>query len=73
MNPHFASLVMGLAAQANSALDGQRQASELRVPPNDRVVSALASHRCRSIAALQENRALPATSEGSRPMPGSDA
>lgn len=23
MNPHFASLVMGLAAQANAALDGQ--------------------------------------------------
>lgn len=23
MNPHFASLVMGLAAQANSLLDGQ--------------------------------------------------
>lgn len=23
MNPHFASLVMGLAAQANSVLDGQ--------------------------------------------------
>jgi hypothetical protein len=23
MNPHFVSLVMGLAAQANSALDGQ--------------------------------------------------
>lgn len=23
MNPHFASLVLGLAAQANSALDGQ--------------------------------------------------
>lgn len=35
MNPHFASLVMGLAAQANAALDGQLPPGAEQAGAND--------------------------------------
>jgi hypothetical protein len=52
MNPHFASLVMGLAAQANAALDGQ-------LPPGADQVGAtdprqLAQALIETLAALEE-------------------
>jgi hypothetical protein len=52
MNPHFASLVMGLAAQANAALDGQ-------LPPGANEAGAsdprqLAEALIDTLAALEE-------------------
>jgi hypothetical protein len=52
MNPHFMSLVMGLAAQANSALDGQ-------LPPGAEQAGApdprqLAQALIETLAALEE-------------------
>jgi hypothetical protein len=52
MNPHFMSLVMGLAAQANAALDGQ-------LPPGAEQAGApdarqLAQALIETLAALEE-------------------
>jgi hypothetical protein len=52
MNPHFVSLVMGLAAQANSALDGQ-------LPPGAEQAGAgdprqLAQALIETLAAIEE-------------------
>lgn len=52
MNPHFISLVMGLAAQANAALDGQ-------MPPGAEMAGApeprqLAQALIDTLAALEE-------------------
>lgn len=52
MNPHFVSLVMGLAAQANAALDGQ-------LPPGAQEAGAadprqLAQALIETLAAIEE-------------------
>lgn len=52
MNPHFGSLILGLAAQANAALDGQ-------LPPGAEAAGAgnarqLAQALIDTLAALQE-------------------
>jgi hypothetical protein len=52
MNPHFASLVMGLAAQANSALDGQLPPGAEQVGAND--PRQLAQALIDTLAALEE-------------------
>jgi hypothetical protein len=52
MNPHFASLVMGLAAQANAALDGQLPPGADQVGAND--PRQLAQALIETLAALEE-------------------